>query len=58
MEAFFQYGLCLAQQELVDEAMIQFSKCIEIEPEHADAYYNLGVAYGYKEDTEKALANV
>jgi tetratricopeptide (TPR) repeat protein len=25
-------------------------------PEHADAYYNLGVAYGYKEEGKKAIA--
>ena len=25
---------------------------------HADAFYNLGVAYGYKEDGEKAIQYV
>ena len=54
-EALFQYGLCLANQEYIDEAIIQLEKCIQLDPQHADAYYNLGVAYGYKEDGEKAL---
>ena len=54
-EAFFQYGLCLANQEYIDEAIIQLEKCIQLAPHHSDAYYNLGVAYGYKEDGVKAL---
>ena len=52
---FFQYGLCLANEEYIDEAIIQFEKCIDLDPTHADAYYNLGVAYGFKEDGEKAI---
>lgn len=55
-EALFQYGLCLAQQELLDEAIEQLNKCVEIEPEHADAYYNLGVAYAFKDNKSEALA--
>jgi tetratricopeptide (TPR) repeat protein len=54
-EAFFQYGLCLANEEYIDEAIIQFEKCIDLDPTHADAFYNLGVAYGFKEDGEKAI---
>ena len=34
----------------IDEAIIQLEKCIQLDPEHSDAFYNLGVAYGYKED--------
>ena len=28
------------------------------DPTHADAFYNLGVAYGYKEDGDKAIQYV
>ena len=48
-------GLCLANQEYIDEAIIQLEKCIQLDPKHSDAFYNLGVAYGYKEDGDKAL---
>jgi Tfp pilus assembly protein PilF len=39
---------------MVDEAMAQFMNCIERDPKHADAYYNLGVGYVLKDDSEKA----
>jgi tetratricopeptide (TPR) repeat protein len=48
--------LCLAQLDLIDESIAQFEKCIELDSEHSDAYYNLGVAYGFKENSSKALA--
>lgn len=54
-EAQFQYGLCLAREGFIDEAIIALEQAIKHEPEHADALYNLGVAYGYKENGEKAL---
>lgn len=55
-EARFQYGMCLANEGMLDEAIAQFSKVTELDPTHADAYYNLGVAYAYQENREKALA--
>ena len=55
MEKAFSIWLCLANEEYIDEAIIQFEKCIDIDPTHADAFYNLGVAYGFKEDGEKAI---
>jgi tetratricopeptide (TPR) repeat protein len=54
-EARFQYGLCLAQLELIDEAIVQLEKCIELDAQHTDAYYNLGVSYAFKEKADKAL---
>jgi len=47
--------LCLAQSEYIDEAIEQLNHCIEIDPNHADAYYNLGVAYGFKEEKNKSI---
>lgn len=55
VEAKFQYGLCLAQLEMVDEAIAEFLKVVNQEPEHADAFYNLGVAYAMKDDKDKAI---
>lgn len=54
-EAQFQYGLCLAREAFIDEAITALELAISLDPEHADALYNLGVAYGYKEDGDKAL---
>jgi tetratricopeptide (TPR) repeat protein len=54
-EARFQYGLCLAQQESLNEAIRQFQIVVEQDPNHADAYYNLGVGYAFKEDAKKAM---
>ncbi|QQZ10766.1 tetratricopeptide repeat protein [Heyndrickxia vini] len=55
VEARFQYALVLAQSEVYEEAIQQFISVVNQDPQHADAYYNLGVAYlGYYEDSEKA----
>ena len=57
VDARFQYALCLANAELYDELIKELTIVIEQNPEHADAYYNLGVAFGgYKEDAVKAIA--
>ena len=53
-EARFQFGMCLANEEMLDEALAQFETVIEQDP-YADAFYNAGVAYAYKENREKAL---
>lgn len=56
-EARFQLGLSLAKVQAYDEAIRQLEKVVEEDPGHADAYYNLGVAYaGHLEDAERALA--
>jgi tetratricopeptide (TPR) repeat protein len=54
-EAHFQYGLCLAREGFIDEAVISLEQAVTLDSQHADALYNLGVAYGFKEDGEKAL---
>ena len=55
-EARFQYGLALAKSGEYKQAIDQLEKVVQQDPEHADAYYNLGVAYGsLYNDTEKAL---
>lgn len=54
-EAHFQYGLCLAKEDFIDEAIVSLNQAVGFDSLHADALYNLGVAYGYKEDGKKAL---
>ncbi len=55
IDARFQYALALAQSEVYEMAVKQFEIIINKDPNHADAYYNLGVAYlGFYESPEKA----
>ena len=54
-EAHFQHGLCLAREGFIDEAINALELAISLDSQHADAIYNLGVAYGYKENGDKAL---
>lgn len=55
VEARFQYAMCLANEGMLDEAITEFSNVTERDPSHADAFYNLGVAYAFKEDRKTAL---
>jgi tetratricopeptide (TPR) repeat protein len=54
-EARFQYGLSLAGLGLIKEATLEFEQVVESDDSHADAYYNLGVAYAYQENRDKAI---
>lgn len=54
VDARFHYGMSLAQTEQIDDAIVQFNEVIKQE-EHADSYFNLGVAYAYKDNANKAL---
>ncbi|MFP7350896.1 tetratricopeptide repeat protein [Bacillus licheniformis] len=55
VEARFHYAMCLANEGMLDEAITEFSNVTERDPSHADAFYNLGVAYAFKEDRKTAL---
>ncbi|GER66248.1 hypothetical protein BpJC7_04190 [Weizmannia acidilactici] len=44
-EARFQYALSLVKSNLAGEALEQFQKVLEAEPEHTDALYNAGAIY-------------
>ncbi|MBS4217054.1 tetratricopeptide repeat protein [Bacillus sp. FJAT-49711] len=56
IEARFQYALSLARSEVYDEAIKQLETVIKEDSYHADAFYNLGVAYlAHHDDTEKSL---
>ncbi|HEX8385370.1 MAG TPA: tetratricopeptide repeat protein, partial [Rubricoccaceae bacterium] len=41
----FNYGTVLLQAGRVDDAIAQFERAIELQPENFDAQYNLGAAY-------------
>ena len=43
-------GICYFDLGLVDEAIAEFKKAIGIKPNHANAHYNLGIAYGVKRE--------
>src|SRR5699024_373276 len=55
VEFLFQYGLSLAQSELIDQAETIFQQVLNQDEEHSDAYYNLGVISLFKEQAETAL---
>lgn len=54
-EKEFQFGLALAQEELLEEAFEMFTKVLERNPEHSDAHYNLGVIALYNQDMETSM---
>ena len=55
--------LCLCQswylqgQSEIDNAIADYTKAIELNPNHADPYYNRGVAYRVKGDHDRAIAD-
>ncbi len=59
----YAYGVFLLKQDKFETAIEQFSKALELDPNYADARYNLGVSYlnwgvqMRKEATEKAEAD-
>lgn len=55
VEGRFQYGLCLAKLGEIDEAITQLEYVVNNDSSHADAYFNLGVAYTYNDRKEDAL---
>jgi tetratricopeptide (TPR) repeat protein len=47
--------MCLANEHMLEEAVTTFTEVITRDPQHADAFYNLGVAYAYLEKKDEAL---
>ncbi len=48
-------GLRQAQQGHLDEAIVQYSKALQIKPDHAEAHNNLGVAFAEQGQISKAI---
>src|SRR5205807_7202238 len=50
-------GIALMTKGQLDEAIAQFSKVIEIRPDHSEAHYNLAVALSDKHETAQAITH-
>ena len=53
-EAYYYRGCAKVNAMKYDEAIADFEKAIEIKPDYADAYFNLGRTYYLKNDEDKA----
>lgn len=54
---FYERGLLYTEKGDYDQAIRDFSKVIESDPEHAMAYNNRGVAYKQKGDYDRAISD-
>lgn len=54
---FYERGLLHTEKGNYDQAIRDFSKVIESEPQHAMAYNNRGVAYKQKGDYDRAISD-
>ena len=52
---WFQGGNNAGDKKEYDKAIECYQKAIEINPDFADAYYNMGIAYRHKENYDKAI---
>lgn len=52
--ALFQNGVSLAQENKIDEAVEAFRKAVELKPDLAEAYINLGLLFFRQDKTEEA----
>lgn len=48
-------GLTLLKRKKYDDAIAEFTKCIELDPKDAVVYYNLGCVYARKGEKTKAI---
>lgn len=53
-EAYYYRGCAKLNALKYDEAIADFEKAIELKPDYADAYFNLGRVYFLLQDEEKA----
>lgn len=53
-EAYYYRGCARLNAMKYDEAIADFEKAIELKPDYADAYFNLGRTYYIKHDEDKA----
>jgi tetratricopeptide (TPR) repeat protein len=57
-EEYFQQGLAHDQQGNLPQAISDYTKAIEINPNLADAYNNRAIAYYYDKEYDKSWADV
>lgn len=55
VEAHFQLALQLQMLLLMDKAIEQYTKLLELQPDHVDGWYALGTAHSYKQSFELAI---
>lgn len=56
-EAYYYRGCARVNATKYDEAIEDFEKAVELKPDYADAYFNLGRTYYMKHDEDKACEN-
>ena len=56
-EAYYYRGCARVNAMKYDEAIADFEKAVELKPDYADAYFNLGRTYYMKHDEDKACEN-
>ena len=56
IEAYNRFAISAAQAQLWNEAVFRWKQVIDIDPDNAKAYNNLGVAYEALGDTDEAVA--
>jgi len=54
---FSDGGAEFARQNRYEEAIISYSRAIELNPKFTEAYYGRGLAYGCKGEFDKAIAD-
>ncbi|MFS0575307.1 tetratricopeptide repeat protein [Sporosarcina sp. 179-K 3D1 HS] len=53
LEIRLSYGILLAKMELFPQAADEFRFVLELDPDHADAHYNLGIVYAVSTDRKE-----
>ena len=56
-EAYYLRGCAKVNAMKYDEAIADFEKAIELKPDYADAYFNIGRTYYIMHDEDKACEN-
>ena len=53
---YYTHGMRALRLGLYDEAIADFQRVLQVNPQNAEAYCELGAAYRFKEQTDEALA--
>lgn len=56
-EAYYYRGCAMVNAMRYNDALADFHKAVEIKPDYADAYFNLGRTYFLMNDQDKACEN-
>jgi tetratricopeptide (TPR) repeat protein len=55
--AYYNRGLAYYNQQKYAQAIADYNKAIELDPNDADAYYNRGIAYADQQEYAQAIAD-